>query len=143
MIHVADLVRLIVAIAREPGLGAEVRSAADDRPQGYTWEELLGAAARAVGNPTPRFVRAPSALLSGVALVGDLAKAFGSSSMISSQKLRELRHPDWCVAPAERAHRAGLDGRSSISSAASPTRWPGIERPAGSRPSRRATGRGR
>ena len=107
MIHVADLVRLIVAMAREPGRGAEVRSAADDRPQGYTWEELLAAAARAVGNSTPRFVRAPSTLLSGVALVGDLAKAFGSSSMISSQKLRELRHPDWGVAPAERATAPG------------------------------------
>ena len=42
-----------------------------------------------------------------MALVGDLAKAFGSSSMISSQKLRELRHPDWGVAPAERATAPG------------------------------------
>ncbi|MEO5882397.1 MAG: NAD-dependent epimerase/dehydratase family protein [Caldimonas sp.] len=107
MIHVADLVRLIVAMAREPGLGAEGRSASDDRPQGYTWEELLGAAARAVGNPAPRFVRAPAALLRGVAFVGDVAQAFGSSSMIGSQKLRELRHPDWGVAPAERATAPG------------------------------------
>ena len=106
-IHVADLVRLIVAMARAPGTGAEVRSAADDRPQGYSWEELLGAAARAVGNAAPRFVRAPRALLGGVALVGDLAKLFGSSSMISSQKLRELRHPDWSVAAAERATAPG------------------------------------
>jgi 2-alkyl-3-oxoalkanoate reductase len=107
MIHVADLVRLIVAIAREPGRGAEVRSAADERPEGYTWEELLAAAARAVGNSTPRFVRAPAVLLSSVARVGDLAKAFGSSSMIGTQKLRELRHPDWGVVPAERAGAPG------------------------------------
>ena len=108
MIHVADLVRLIVALAKKPaGGGGAARSAADDRLQGYTWEELLGAAARAVGNPSPSFVRAPGPLLSGLALVGDLAKAFGSSSMVSSQKLRELRHPDWGVAPAERASAPG------------------------------------
>jgi nucleoside-diphosphate-sugar epimerase len=107
MIHVADLVRLMVALASVPARGADVRSAADDRPQGYTWEELLQAAARAVGNPAPRFVRAPAPLLRGVALVGDLAKAFGSSSMISSQKLRELRHPDWGVAAEERASAPG------------------------------------
>ena len=107
MIHVADLARLIVALAAEPPRGAGVRSAADDRPLGYTWEELLQAAARAVGNPAPRFVRAPAPLLDGVALVGDLAKAFGSSSMISSQKLRELRHPDWGVAAEERASAPG------------------------------------
>ena len=64
-------------------------------------------AARAIGNSTPRFVRAPGLLLGGVALLGDLAKAWGSSSMISSQKLRELRHPDWGVAPAERAVAPG------------------------------------
>ncbi|MCE9660996.1 MAG: SDR family NAD(P)-dependent oxidoreductase [Burkholderiales bacterium] len=107
LIHVSDLVRLMVALASEPAGHAGVLEAADERPRGYTWEELLGAAARAVGNATPRFVRAPQALLSGVALVGDLAKTWGSSSMISSQKLRELRHPDWGVAAAERATAPG------------------------------------
>jgi nucleoside-diphosphate-sugar epimerase len=107
LIHVADLVRLIVAMVRRRAGGGAVRAAADDRLRGYTWEELLGAAARAVGNPAPSFVRAPGPLLSGLALVGDVAKAFGSSSMVSSQKLRELRHPDWGVAPAERASAPG------------------------------------
>lgn len=107
LIHVSDLASLIVALAGRPGSSGEVLSAADDRPRGYSWEELLGAAARAVGNPAPRFVRAPSALLGGVALLGDVAKTWGSSSMISSQKLRELRHPDWSVAPAERAAAPG------------------------------------
>ena len=116
MIHVADLVRLMVALAGEPGRGAEARSATDDRPQGYTWEELLRTAAREVGNPAPRFMRAPALLLSGVALVGDLAKALGSSSMISSQKLRELRHRDWGVAPAERATAPGWAAQFDLES---------------------------
>ena len=114
MIHVADLARLIAAMAKQPPRGAAVRAAADDRLSGYTWEELLGAAARAVGNPSPAFVRAPGPLLSGLALVGDLAKAFGSGSMVSSQKLRELRHPDWGVAAAERASAPGWRARFDL-----------------------------
>jgi nucleoside-diphosphate-sugar epimerase len=114
MIHVADLVRLIVAMAKKPAGGGAARSAADDRLQGYTWEELLGAAARAVGNPAPSFVRAPGPLLSGLALVGDLAKAFGSVSMVGSQKLRELRHPDWGVTLEERATAPGWSPRFDL-----------------------------
>jgi len=114
MIHVADLVRLVVAMAKKPRGEAAVSAAADDTRRGYTWEELLGAAARAVGNPAPAFVRAPGPLLSGLALVGDLAKAFGSSSMVSSQKLRELRHPDWGISLAERATAPGWSPRFDL-----------------------------
>ena len=96
MIHVQDLSRLIVRLLATSPRG-EVLAAADGRPDGYRWDELLGTAAQAVGNQTPRFVRAPLSLLGGVALVGDLARAMGSTSMLSSQKLRELRHPDWSV----------------------------------------------
>jgi nucleoside-diphosphate-sugar epimerase len=102
LIHVRDLAGLIAALAADAPRGA-VLAAADGRPQGYRWDELLGAAARAVGNPAPRFVRAPQALLGGVALIGDLARLCGSASMLNSQKLRELRHADWSVAPAELA----------------------------------------
>ena len=114
LIHVSDLVRLIVALAGERAARGDVLAAADDRPRGYTWQELLGAAARAVGNPAPRFVRAPQALLGGVALLGDVAKLWGSSSMISSQKLRELRHPDWGVTAAELAGAPGWAPRFDL-----------------------------
>jgi nucleoside-diphosphate-sugar epimerase len=106
MIHVQDLTRLIVTLTAAQPCG-EVLTAADGRPSGYHWDELLGAAARAVGNPAPRFVTAPQSLLKSVALLGDLARAFGSASMLNSQKLRELRHPDWGVAPTELARPAG------------------------------------
>jgi nucleoside-diphosphate-sugar epimerase len=42
-----------------------VRAAADDTLRGYTWEELLGAAASAGRQPAPAFVRARGPLLSG------------------------------------------------------------------------------
>lgn len=106
MIHVGDLSRLIVALAAGAPRGA-VLAAADGRPDGYRWEEVLGAAARAVGNPSPRFVRAPLALLRTVALAGDAGRLLGSANMLTSQKLRELRHPDWAVSELELARVDG------------------------------------
>nr|WP_293250968.1 NAD(P)-dependent oxidoreductase [Panacagrimonas sp.] len=106
MIHVADLSRLIALLAGEPARDA-VLTACDARADGYRWKEVMGAAARAVGNSAPRFVQTPAALLRTVALVGDAGRALGTANMLNSQKLRELRHPDWSVAPGERAHADG------------------------------------
>jgi nucleoside-diphosphate-sugar epimerase len=106
LIHVRDLARLITALAGTPSRGAVI-AAADARPEGYSWAEVLGAAARAVGNDSARLVRAPSALLRVVALTGDLARLCGSASMLNSQKLRELRHRDWSVPVAELAQVPG------------------------------------
>jgi nucleoside-diphosphate-sugar epimerase len=106
MIHVGDLAQLIVTLAA----GApqpRTLTAADARPQGYLWREVLGAAARAVGNEAPRLFQAPTALLKTVALAGDIGRVFGAANMLSSQKLREVRHPDWSVSAEELARPAG------------------------------------
>lgn len=113
LIHVHDLVRLIVALAAVEPSG-RVLAAADERPQGYGWAELLGAAAGAVGQPAPRFVQAPQTLLRGIALLGDLARLGGSASMLNSQKLRELHHVDWAVTPGERARPGGWAAQFDI-----------------------------
>ena len=106
MIRVRDLARLVAMLVTTPPADV-VLAAADARPQGYRLAEVLCAAARAVGNDTPRLVRAPGALLRVVATVGDVARLFGSAAMLSSQKLRELRHPDWSVSPRELARIPG------------------------------------
>ncbi|HKY89450.1 MAG TPA: NAD(P)-dependent oxidoreductase [Nevskiaceae bacterium] len=113
MIHVGDLSRLIVALAGEAPRD-RVLTAADERPDGYTWQEILGAAARAVGNPNPRLVQAPIAVLKSVALAGDVGRLLGSANMLNSQKLREIRHPDWSVAPGELARAPGWSPAFSI-----------------------------
>lgn len=104
MIHVQDLARLLAALAAAGPAGATL-TAADARPQGYRRDEIFRAAARAVGNDSPRLLRAPGPLLRTVALAGDIARLFGRPAMLSSQKLREIRHPDWSV-PAEEVARA-------------------------------------
>lgn len=106
MMHVADLARLIAALAAAPPKG-DVVAGADAQPEGYRWDEFLGVAARAVGNVAPRFVRTPKLLLHGAALLGDMAGMAGVASMLNSQKLRELRHPDWSVTAAELARPPG------------------------------------
>lgn len=42
-----------------------------------------------------------------MALAGDVGKWLGSANMLSSQKLRELRHPDWSVSAQELAQVEG------------------------------------
>lgn len=113
LIHVADLVSLMAAMLESPDGG--VWSAADARPDGYTWREVLAEAARAVGNPEAAFFQAPSALLRGVALAGDVGRLFGSASMLNSLKLRELRHPDWSVPASQWARPAGWSPRFDLS----------------------------
>jgi nucleoside-diphosphate-sugar epimerase len=113
LIHVQDLARLLVALATDEPTG-KAWAAADARPQGYGWAEILGMAAQAVGNRHARFVQAPAALLRAVAWSGDCARLFGVSAMLNSQKLRELSHLDWSVAPAERAQPVGWSPRFTL-----------------------------
>lgn len=102
MIHVRDLSDLIVRLLGQAPDGRTV-TAADERLEGYGWKEILSTATAAVGNPGPSFVQAPMAVLRGLACVGDIARVFGSASMLNSQKLRELRHRDWSVSADEHA----------------------------------------
>jgi nucleoside-diphosphate-sugar epimerase len=102
MIHVDDLCSLLVALLREPFSG-RVLTAADSRPEGYSWHEVFATAARAVGNRRAVLFHAPAPLLQCLAMAGNVAKLFGNANMVNSGKLRELRHPDWSVPPEQRA----------------------------------------
>lgn len=114
MIHVDDLTALLVALLREAPQGA-VLSAADARPQGYSWREVFHTAARAVGNPGARLFQAPAALLHTIALAGDIGRVAGSANMLNHQKLRELRHRDWSVTEDQWARPAGWMPRYQLS----------------------------
>jgi nucleoside-diphosphate-sugar epimerase len=106
MIHIDDLCSLLAALVREPAPG-QVLTAADSRPGGYTWREVFSAAARAVGNSGARLFHAPPPLLHAVAMAGNVARLFGAASMLTSEKLRELRHRDWSVPDEQWARPAG------------------------------------
>ena len=112
VIHVDDLIAVMLAMLQAPGGG--VWTAADSRPEGYSWREVFGAAAAAVGNPGARMFHAPPAMLRVLATAGDIGRLFGAANMLSSQKLRELRHADWAVPVAEHARPAGWEPRHTL-----------------------------
>ena len=122
MIHIADLVAVMAAMLHAADGG--VWTAADGNPQGYSWAEVFGEAARAVGNARARLFHAPVALLKTAALAGDVGRLFGNANMICSQKLRELRHCDWTVSAGEHARPAGWTPRFTLSQGFADTvRW--------------------
>lgn len=112
MIHVADLAAVMVAMLQTGDGG--IWTAADDRPQGYSWAEVFGAAASAVGNSRATLFPAPAALLRVVALAGDVGRLLGNANMLCTQKLRELRHLDWTVSAEEHARPAGWAPRYTL-----------------------------
>lgn len=114
MIHGADLARLIVALAAgQPS--ARVVTAADAQPEGYRWEDIMTAAARAQGRTPPRVITLPVAVLRGIAAVGDVGKALGQPAMMNGQKLAEILHPDWSVPAAELARAPGWSPHFALS----------------------------
>lgn len=117
VIHVEDAASALAAQLETPACG-EVRYIADDRPEGYSWRDILDAAAAAVGNQRPRYVQVPKLLLRGAAYTsGTLAQLTGQVAMLNGGKLRELLHADWSVPadkllqhPASPARRKLLEG---------------------------------
>lgn len=99
MIHVADAARQIVALAdARPGLRVAL---SDSRPEGYSWREMMAAAARAAGR-NPAFAPVPGALVRAIGVTNDFTILFGRTPMLTSAKARELLHPNWAIAPEER-----------------------------------------
>jgi nucleoside-diphosphate-sugar epimerase len=100
MIHVEDAARQIVALAAGPAIGRAV-ALSDDRPEGYSWREMMGAAARACGR-APQLVAAPKALIRAIGITNDFTVLLRQTPMLTSAKARELLHPDWAITQAER-----------------------------------------
>ena len=101
MIQVADAAEQTVALAAAQPSGRVV-ALADGRPGGYGWRELMAEAARACGRK-PRFAPAPRAIIRLIGITNDFTALAGVNAMLTSAKVRELLHPNWAVAPEERA----------------------------------------
>lgn len=99
MIHVEDAARQVAALAAARPSGRPV-VLCDARADGYSWRELMAAAARACGR-TPRLVPVPSGLIHAIGITNDFTLLLGRTPMLTSAKARELLHPDWAVAPGD------------------------------------------
>lgn len=120
VIHVEDAVSALIA-RLQAGPSGQVQGIADERPEGYSWQQILAAAAAAVGNHQPRFVQVPRSLLKGIGTAaGGLAQLAGQAAMFNPGKLRELLHEDWS-APAESLFRPAPAPRHGLNEGFSST----------------------
>ncbi len=99
MIHVEDAARQTAALAAmRPSARPIVLC--DARPDGYSWRELMEAAARACGH-RPRLAPVPDALVRAIGITNDFTLLLGQTPMLSAAKVRELLHPHWGASPEE------------------------------------------
>lgn len=99
MVHVEDLVRAAAAML-EAGAAGACHEVTDARLAGYSWAELAEAAAVAQGR-VARPLQVPRTALRLLGGLGDLvSRVGGEGGMLTSQKVREILHPDWSADPA-------------------------------------------
>jgi nucleoside-diphosphate-sugar epimerase len=98
LIHVADLARLLLALAASDE--TLLIEPDDGRPGGWTHEEFAQALGRAVGRKV-RTLSAPGPLLRLAARADGLVR--GSNAKLTPDRAAYFCHPDWTVSPAHAA----------------------------------------
>jgi nucleoside-diphosphate-sugar epimerase len=98
LMHVADLVRLILALAEAPGQASGRVIEPDDGAGGHSWDAVAAAAASAAGRARLHRIRLPyrAAWLAG-GLAGAVGVALRRPPLFSVGKAREAFHPDWAA----------------------------------------------
>lgn len=104
--NVDDVASAVVDLIALPGI-APMITIGGSRPSGYSWPEIIAAAARAVGG-RPRIVPVPGWLLGlAGATVEGAGKWRTKPPIFTRGKAREAAHPDWSVSTAEQGVMAG------------------------------------
>jgi len=95
MIFVDDIAAAVLAWLRQPAVPSGVYSLHDGRRGGYDWADVC-ATVEALCQRRVRPLPIPPGLLDVPAWLNrSLAPWFGHAPMLTPEKLRELRHPDW------------------------------------------------
>ena len=100
--HADDVAAAIVDVLDRPELNG-VYAVGGDRPAGYGWREIFGAAATAMGRAPP-MIAAPDWMIGAAAALSERFGAIGGGAPIFTRgKAREMLHADWSVNAAELA----------------------------------------
>lgn len=123
MIYVDDIATLVEAwLAGGASVGG-VFSLDDGKPGGYSWSDVSRAVEQLCQRPVKQ-VTVPAPLLAVPAWINrTLARCFGYAPMLTPEKLRELRHPDWVC--DNRALQEALDWRPQFQLAQGLAQTPG------------------
>jgi nucleoside-diphosphate-sugar epimerase len=118
LLHVEDLAAAIESLltADPPGDGwpREAYELDDGRAGGYSWAELVDAAAAAL-QTRPLRLRVPAGALRLVALAGQGAAALhGRPAMLGPGKVHEILHPDWVARGARLGEATGWRPRIGL-----------------------------
>jgi nucleoside-diphosphate-sugar epimerase len=95
MIHVEDIARLVGRWLQCGPIENGIYSLHDGKRDGYSWDDVTTIVSRLCQRPV-RAIPIPSFMLSTPAWINRwLAHRLGYAPMLTPEKLRELRHPDW------------------------------------------------
>lgn len=95
MIYSEDIARLVQAWLLRDSCPSGVYSLHDGKQGGYSWGEVSVTVSHLCQRPVREFA-VPSMMLSVPAWINrGLARWLGYAPMLTPEKLRELRHPDW------------------------------------------------
>lgn len=106
VLHVEDLAAAVAAVLARPAPG-ETFEIHDGREGGYTWPELVAAAAAAIGREPVRLSVPPAALRLAALAIQAGAALLLRPAMLSHGKVREILHPDWVVRDSRLTEAAG------------------------------------
>lgn len=115
LLHVQDLADAIaIELSSEASDAGAIYELDDGRPGGYSWREMIEAAADHLG-VRPRTVRVPRRLLEGAAVMnGLLCRLSNRTPMLSLDKVREICHTDWVCHDQVFGMRTGWRPRFSL-----------------------------
>lgn len=126
LLYVDDLSSAVIAWLDSDCVSEEIFSIEDGRARGYDWHDV-GEVVGQLCKRKVRVVRAPSWLLDVPAWVnGRIGTLFRTAPMLTPEKLRELRHPDWVCDST--AFQRVIDWRPEVKLAAglrATPGWPG------------------
>ena len=101
IVHVQDAARQIVTLARSQISGVVTLS--DGHPEGYSWSELMQAAAEAAKRRV-QLIRVPTAALYVIAFLEGFKSSWrDTGAVLTFGKVKELTHWDWGLDSDERA----------------------------------------
>ncbi|HED18027.1 MAG TPA: NAD-dependent epimerase/dehydratase family protein [Gammaproteobacteria bacterium] len=95
MLHVEDIARLVVRWLQCGPVANGIYSLHDGRPGGYNWDDVTAIVSRLCRRPVRAISIPPFMLLVPAWVNRALARRLGYAPMLTPEKLRELRHPDW------------------------------------------------